>query len=119
MPDRKSVVDPDELPVIEPDEDPEYEPEDIPAAPTTLTSTPASVNGSGDREYEYRTEVLSLQQVADGTTLSELLNRAATDGWHLAEVIHAGESSVVLLRKMKKNERARRTVGFAAPPSRP
>lgn len=118
MPDRKSVVDPDELPMVEPDEDPEYEPEDIPAAPATLSSSPASVNGPGDREFEYRTEVLTVEAVADGSSLPETLTRLQTDGWHLVEVIDAGSSKVILFRKAKKSDRARRTVGFS-PPGRP
>jgi hypothetical protein len=116
MPDRKSEYDPEELPVIEPDEDPEYEPEDIPAAPTTLVSGgPAQANGLGDREFEYRTDVLSLEEVADGKTLTERLAAASSDGWHYVDVIDAGASRVVLFRKAKKTERERRSVGFAPP----
>jgi hypothetical protein len=114
MPDRKSEYDPDELPVVEPDEDPEYEPEDIPAAPSAL-SMPSTHNGSGDREYEYRTDVLTIAEVADGKTLAERLGSAAGDGWHLVEVVDAGEKRVVLFRKVKKSERERRSVGFAPP----
>jgi hypothetical protein len=115
MPDRKSEYDPDELPVIEPDEDPEYEPEDIPAAPTTLTAGPSHANGLGDREFEYRIEVLSLEQLTDGKTLPDRLAAASSDGWHYVDVVDAGASRVVLLRRAKKTERERRSVGFAPP----
>jgi hypothetical protein len=115
MPDRKSEYDPEELPVIEPDEDPEYEPEDIPAAPTTLMTGPSQANGAGDREFEYRTEVLSLEQVVDGKTLPELLAAATGEGWHYVDIVDAGASRVLLLRKVKKTERERRSVGFAPP----
>jgi len=115
MPDRKSEYDPDELPVIEPDEDPEYEPEDLPAAPTSLVTGPAQANGQGDREFEYRTEVLSLEELTDGKTLAERLASASTDGWHYVDVIDAGASRVLLFRKVKRTERERRSVGFAPP----
>jgi len=115
MPDRKSEYDPDELPVIEPDEDPEYEPEDIPAAPTAMVTGPAHANGAGEREFDYRTEVLSLEEVADGRTLPERLAAASADGWHYVDSIDAGASRVILLRKVKKTERERRSVGFTPP----
>jgi hypothetical protein len=114
MPDRKSEYDPDELPLIEPDEDPEYEPEDLPAAPTAMVTGPAGANGLGDREFEYRTDVLSVEEVADGKTLAERLAAASADGWHYV-VVDAGSSRVVLFRKAKKTERERRSVGFAPP----
>ena len=115
MPDRKAEHDPEEIPLIEPDEDPEYDPEDMPAAPTTLTASRSSANGSGDRDYDYRTEVLTLDQVADGKTLTGMLADASADGWHLVQVIDAGDRRVVLFRKVKKADRERRSVGFAPP----
>ena len=115
MSDLKSEYDPDELPVIEPDEDPEYEPEDAPAAQATLMAGPARSNGSGDRDYDYRTELLTVEEVADGKTLAARLVAAAADDWHFVQVIDAGEARVVLLRKLKKAERERRSVGFAPP----
>jgi len=101
--------------VIEPDEDPEYEPEDIPAAPASLMSGPANANGLGDREFEYRTEVLSLEQLTDDKTLPDRLAAASGEGWHYVDVLDAGTSRVVLLRRAKKTERERRSVGFAPP----
>jgi hypothetical protein len=115
MPDRKSEYDPDELPLIEPDEDPEYEPEDLPAAPTTLVRSGSHGNGVGERDFEYRTEVLTVAQVADGKTLVEKLTAAAAEGWSLLQVVDAGEKRVLLLRRQKKSERERRSVGFAPP----
>jgi hypothetical protein len=115
MPDRKSEYDPEELPVIEPDEDPEYEPEDIPAAPTAMVTGPAHANGLGDREFEFRTELLSLEEVADGKTLADRLAAASADGWHYVDIIDGGTTRVILLRKAKKTERERRSVGFTPP----
>ncbi|HVD02119.1 MAG TPA: hypothetical protein VNG93_13395 [Candidatus Dormibacteraeota bacterium] len=115
MPDRKSEYDPEEVPVIEPDEDPEYEPEDEPTAPTSMGRAGAQADGSGEHEFEYRTEVLSVAQLADGKTLAGLLASASTEGWHYVGVLDAGERRVVLLRKLKKTQRERRSVGFAAP----
>jgi hypothetical protein len=115
MPDRKSEYDPDELPLIEPDEDPEYDPEDIPAAPTAMVGGPSHANGVGDRDFEYRAELLTIEQVADGKTLPELLASASADGWHYVDVVDAGDNRVVLLRKLKRSERQRRSVGFAPP----
>ena len=115
MPDPKSEYEPEEVPVIEPDEDPEYEPEDIPAASPTLMASPSRSNGAGDRDYEYRTEVLTVEEVADGATLAGRLSVAAADEWHFVQVIDAGDRRVILFRKVKKAERERRSVGFAPP----
>ena len=115
MPDPRSEYEPEEIPVIEPDEDPEYEPEDSPAASATLMASPARSNSSGDRDYEYRTEVLTVVEVADGKTLAARLIAAAADDWHFVQVIDAGDRRVVLFRKAKKTERERRSVGFAPP----
>jgi hypothetical protein len=115
MPDRKSEYDPDELPLIEPEDDPEYEPEDNPAAPAPLVHSSSHANGSGDREFEYRTEALSIAQVADGKSLAAGLSAASGDGWHLVDVIDAGDNRVILYRRQKKSEKERRSVGFAPP----
>src|SRR4051812_16337018 len=115
MPDRRSEYDPDELPVIEPDEDPEYEPEDEPAAPAAMVRSVGHGDGYGERDYEYRSEALTVAQVGDGKTLTDKLTAAAADGWHLVQVIDAGDKRVLLLRRQKKSERERRSVGFAPP----
>jgi hypothetical protein len=78
-------------------------------------SGPANANGLGDREFEYRTEVLSLEQLTDDKTLPDRLAAASGEGWHYVDVLDAGTSRVVLLRRAKKTERERRSVGFAPP----
>ena len=115
MSDSKSEYEPEQVPNIEPDEDPEYEPEDIPAAPATMTSGSSSTDGYGEREFEYRTEVLSLEQVLDGKTLGARLTAASAEGWHLVDIVDAGDRRVLVLRKLKKSERVARSVGFAPP----
>lgn len=115
MSDSKSEYEPEQVPIIEPDEDPEYEPEDIPAAPASMTSGSSSTDGHGDRDFEYRTEVLSLEEIVDGNTLANRLTAASSDGWHLVDIVDAGDRRVLVLRKLKKAERVARSVGFAAP----
>ncbi|GAC1613264.1 MAG: hypothetical protein NVS9B1_21450 [Candidatus Dormibacteraceae bacterium] len=116
MSEGRSVLDPEEIPDEDPDEDPEYEPDDAPVGPSTLTtSVHANNGGGGDREYEYRSEMLSIEEVADGHTLVDRLNAGTADGWHLVDVIDAGDKRLLLLRKVRKSERVHRTVGFAPP----
>ena len=115
MPDLRSEYEPEQPPLIEPEEDPEYEPDDLPAAPTTLVRSGAHTNGAGEAEFEYRSETLTIDQVLDGKTLPELLAKASGESWHYVGVIDAGDRRVVLLRKLKKTERERRSVGFAPP----
>lgn len=113
MCDLKAVLDPEQLPE-EPDADPDFDPEDEPVQALTQSPTP-STGGSGERDWEYRTEVLSVAQVADGKSLVEKLTEAASDSWHLMEVIEAGESRVLLLRRQRKSQKERRSVGFSPP----
>ena len=113
MCDLKAVLDPEQLPE-EPDEDPDLDPDEEPIQALSQGPT-TTMGGGGDRDWEYRTEVLSLGQVADGTTLVEKLTGAATENWHLVEVIDAGESRVLLLRRTRKSPKERRSVGFAPP----
>lgn len=117
MSEGRSVLDPEEIPDEDPDDDPDYEPDDAPAGPSTLTTSVHAngASGGGDREYEYRSEMLGIEEVADGHTLVEKLNAGTTDGWHLVDVIDAGDKRLLLLRKVRKTERAHRTVGFAPP----
>jgi|SRR5579859_2938639 hypothetical protein len=115
MSDRKAEYDPEEIPVIEPDEDPEYEPDDLPAAPATMVRAGGRSDGTGEPEFDYRTEVVTLEQLLDGRTLAELLASASSDGWHYVSVVDAGDKRVVVLRKLKKAQRERRSVGFAPP----
>jgi hypothetical protein len=114
MSDLKAVLDPEQLPE-EPDEDPDFDPDDDPVEALTQSSTTMAGGGTGERDWEYRTEVLSVAEVADGKTLIERLTQAATDNWHLVEIIDAGESRVVLLRRSRNPQKERRSVGFAPP----
>ena len=111
----RSEYEPEEIPVIEPDEDPEYEPEDLPAAPATMVRSGSQADGAGEHEFDYRTEVISIEQLVDGKTLAGLLASASSDGWHYVAVVDAGDRRVVILRKLKKTQRERRSVGFAPP----
>src|ERR1700674_2704940 len=96
----------------EPDEDPD-EPEQ-PADGAAPTSHVPSV-GMPSREWEYSTEVLTLAQVVDGTTLIKVLQAAGADGWELADVVDGGEKRVLLMRRSKRSSRESRRVGFAPP----
>lgn len=96
----------------EPDDEPD-EPEQ-PADGAAPTTHVPSV-GMPSREWEYSTEVLTLVQVADGTTLVKVLQTAAADGWELAEVVDGGEKRVLLMRRSKRSSRESRRVGFAPP----
>jgi hypothetical protein len=91
------------------EEEPEEEPEDEEAA--AVTPVPRVAGDS--REYEYRTELLSVAQVLDGTTLPDRLNQASGDGWDLVDIIAAGEQHAILLRRLKRPERPPRPVGFS------
>lgn len=113
MSDLKAVLDPEQLP-DEPDEDPDFDPQEEPATTFTQGSTTTTVGG-GDRDWEYRTEVLSIGEVADGKTLVERLTQASAENWNLVEIIDAGESRVILLRRQRKAQKERRSVGFAPP----
>ena len=71
--------------------------------------------GMPAREWEYSTEVLTLAQVVDGTTLVKVLQAAGAEGWELAEVVDGGEKRVLLMRRSKRSSRESRRVGFAPP----
>ena len=81
------------------------------AAPTSHVPTV----GMPNREWEYSTEILSLAQVVDGTTLVKVLQAAGADGWELADVVDGGEKRVLLMRRSKRSSRESRRVGFAPP----
>jgi hypothetical protein len=105
-----AVLDPEQLP-----DDPDDEPEEEPAtAGGAFTGAPRVYDGD-EREWEFRTENLTLAEVVDGKTLAERLAAAARDNWHLAFAIDAGDTRVLVLRRPKKAERERRAVGFAPP----
>jgi hypothetical protein len=80
-------------------------------APTRMVPTV----GLPGRDWEYSTNVLSLAQVTDGTTLVKVLKESGADGWDLADVIDGGDKRVLLLRRPKRSQRESRRVGFAPP----
>jgi hypothetical protein len=96
----------------DPDDEPDEpdEPSDGAAAATHIPSV-----GLPAREWEYSTEVLTLAQVADGTTLVKVLQASVAEGWELADVIDGGEKRVLLMRRSKRSARDSRRVGFAPP----
>src|SRR4029077_14566490 len=100
----------------DPNEDPEGpdEPEQPGDGSATATRPMLSV-GLPSREWEYSTQVLTVAQVSDGTTLVKVLKESAADGWELADVIDGGEKRVLLMRRPKRSERESRRVGFAPP----
>jgi len=100
------------------EEDPEEPDEpDQPASPDGARASAGLVPAVGmpSREWEFSTTVLSVSQVADGTTLVKVIQEAATDGWDLASVIDGGDKRVILLRRPKRTARESRRVGFAPP----
>ena len=95
----------------EPDEPDEPDEAVAVAGPGTLPT----VESSSGREFEFRTEVLTDAQVADGKTLADRLSKASRDGWDLVDVIGVRDAHAVLLRRPKKVERESRRVGFTPP----
>ncbi|HEX4212908.1 MAG TPA: hypothetical protein VIA06_06230 [Candidatus Dormibacteraeota bacterium] len=92
----------------EPDEEPD-EPDAPAAGPAAAIPSIAGEN----REFEYRTEVLTTVKLTDGKTLAKVLNEASKDGWDFVKVLSAADQHVVLLRKAKSAARSDRRVGFA------
>jgi hypothetical protein len=100
------------------EEDPDEEPDEpAPAHPDGARSAAGLVPAVGlpSREWEFSTRVLSVGQVADGTTLVKTLHEAAAEGWELASVIDGGDKRVILMRRTKRSARESRRVGFAPP----
>jgi hypothetical protein len=97
----------------EPEEEPDEEPESTPAPGRMVPS----VASDGGREFEYRTELVTEQQVLDGSTLAERLTKASTDGWDLVDIISASSGHTILLRRTRRSERSARPVGFTPPRS--
>ena len=110
-----TVLDPEELP----DDDPDDEPDDEPAVATGALGGAPRVYDTDDREWEFKTENLTVAEITDGKTLAERLTLAAREGWHLAFTVDAGEARVLVLRRPKRPDRARRMVGFSAPAAAP
>ena len=97
------------------------EPDDEPEAPAAGGGGPTHMPGvsegpGGDREYQYRVEVVTLEEVLDGQTLPDRLSAASTDEWHLVDILDAGDRKAILYRKRRDNRPQRRPVGFS--PSR-
>jgi hypothetical protein len=100
------------------EEEPEpEEPEEEPASTSAPGRMVPTVAPDGGREFEYRTELITEQQVMDGTTLAEQLTKASTDGWDLVDIIGAGTGHTILLRRVRRSERSPRPVGFTPPRS--
>ncbi len=96
----------------DPDEDPD-EPEQ-PAAGAAPTTHVPSV-GMPNREWEYSTEVMTVAQIVDGSSLVKFLQGASADGWELSDVVDGGDKRVLLMRRSKRSSRESRRVGFAPP----
>jgi hypothetical protein len=96
----------------DPDDDPD-EPEQ-PADGAAPASHVPTV-GMPNREWEYSTEVLTLAQVVDGTTLVKFLKTAGVDGWELSDIVDGGDKRVLLMRRSKRSSQESRRVGFAPP----
>jgi hypothetical protein len=101
------------------EEDPE-EPEepDEPGGPDNGAMAPTRMVpnvGLPGRDWEFSTQVLTVAQVTDGTTLVKVLKESGADGWDLADVIDGGDKRVLLLRRPKRSQRESRRVGFAPP----
>jgi hypothetical protein len=97
----------------EPDEEPDESPDAVATAPAVSVPSVAE----GGREHEYRTELLTAEDVVDGKTLAGQLTTASADGWDLVDIINAGDRYAVLLRRAKRPERSTRPVGFTPPRS--
>ncbi len=96
----------------EPEPD-EPEPDDEPGSAPSVASIVPTVGGSGSREFEYRTDLISVAELTDGSTLAEKLGKASVDGWDLVDILDGGDQKVVLLRKPKRPKTESRPVGFA------
>jgi len=102
---------PEPIIVPEPDEEPD-EPDEQPAARTAAGTLIPRVDAGGDRDYDYRVDVLTVAQVLDGT-IAQKLSDASHEEWHLVDIIDAGDKKALLLRKRKQRESQHRPVGFA------
>lgn len=98
-----------------PEEEPDEEPEEEPSTAGTAVATAVPGLGFPNREFEFRTDELSLAELADGATLAARLGEASKDGWDFVQVIDAGDRRLVLLRRAKRAEKQGRPVGFLAP----
>ncbi|MGH7881650.1 MAG: hypothetical protein ACREN8_01905 [Candidatus Dormibacteraceae bacterium] len=68
-----------------------------------------------EQKFEHRSELLSADQMEDGSSLVELLDGSSAEGWDLVEVISLNSGYLVLMRKPKRTSSAAKRVGFAWP----
>jgi hypothetical protein len=96
----------------EPDEPGSPEgPDNGASAPTRMVPTVSLPS----REWEFASQVLTVAEVVDGTTLVKVLKELGAEGWELAEVVDGGDKRVLLMRRPKRGGREARRVGFAPP----
>ncbi|HEY4026112.1 MAG TPA: hypothetical protein VGO86_06745 [Candidatus Dormibacteraeota bacterium] len=100
---------------LEEEPEPDEEPDETPAAVATAPAAPLPSVADGGREFEYRTELVTAEQIVDGTTLAGQLTTASADGWDLVDIVQAGDRHAILLRRAKRPERNARPVGFTPP----
>ena len=103
----------EEIPEEEPDEEPEPEPSGQGAVTTAVPSL-----GFPVREFEFRADEVSIDDLGDGGSLAARLTQASKDGWDFIQVVEAGDRRLLLMRRVKRSERQARPVGFM-PPSHP
>ena len=96
------------------EEDPEEDPDEPEQAADGSAPHVPSV-GMPNREWEYSTEVMTVAQIVDGTSLVKVLQGASADGWELSDVVDGGDKRVLLMRRSKRSSRESRRVGFAPP----
>ena len=97
----------------DPDDDPDEPEQPADGAAPSATHVPSV--GMPNREWEYSTEVLTVAQVVDGTTLVKFLKTAGVDGWELSDIVDGGDKRVLLMRRSKRSSHESRRVGFAPP----
>ena len=98
-----------------PEEEPDEEPEEEPTGNASGVAAAVPTTGFPSREFEYRTDEISLADLADGSTLARRLGEASRDGWDFVQVLEAGDKRLVLLRRGRRGERQSRPVGFFPP----
>jgi hypothetical protein len=99
-----------------PEEEPDEEPEEEPASASQAVATAVPSLGFPSREFEFRTDAISAEELADGSTLATRLTEASKDGWDFLQVLEAGDRRFVLLRRARRSEKQSRPVGFFPPP---
>ena len=97
------------------EEEPEPEEPEEPEAPAAAPQAAIPSIAGENREFEYRTEVLTTAKLTDGKTLAKVLNEGSKDGWDFVKVLSAADQHVILLRKAKSATRSDRRVGFSIP----